>query len=66
LLDAVKAGADVPGLMEQVQTMILEEMPMSVVFHRDVATTWRKNEVDGARPLQNGLVDLRTLAPIGS
>ncbi len=62
LLDqCLEQGADVPALLASVQTIILSEMPMSLLFHRQVPTAWRADDVDGVRPLQTAGLDVRSV-----
>lgn len=62
LQGALQAGADVPGILAEVQQILNDEAPMTLMFHRDVPTAWRVADVDGVVPLQTAGLDVRTVS----
>jgi peptide/nickel transport system substrate-binding protein len=62
LTASLQKGADRPAILTQMQAIILEEMPMSILFHRDVPTAWRPGDIDGVVPLQTASLDVRQVA----
>ncbi|WP_417280574.1 ABC transporter substrate-binding protein [Celeribacter sp.] len=62
LTESLRAGVDRPAILAEMQSIILEEMPMSILFHRAVPTAWRPDEIEGVAPLETASLDVRLVA----
>ncbi|KQU89551.1 hypothetical protein ASD00_27320 [Ensifer sp. Root31] len=62
LQKSMLGDVDRAALLSEVQAIILEETPMSLLFHRDVPTAWRPADIHGVVPLQTASLDVRTIS----